>query len=68
MSYSDAVTEAKAALEAEKLLVELRMRGSFDFGDRGNGVARQAGVGTIDLFDAIGMLGNLWRRMQMRDI
>lgn len=68
MSSSDAVNEANAALESEKLLVELRMPGSFDFGDRSSPAARLAGVGTIDLFDAVGMLGNLWRRMQMRDI
>lgn len=47
MSSSNAVNEAKAALEAEKLLVELRMLGSFDFGDRDSGVAHEAGAGNL---------------------
>lgn len=52
----------------EKKNVELRMPRSFDFGDpsHGSGVAREADVGNVDLFDAVGMLGNLWRRMQLR--
>jgi len=41
--------------------VELRIPGSFDFGDRGRGVA----AGETP-FDAVDMLGNLWRRMQLR--
>lgn len=46
--------------------VELHIPGSFDSGDHGDGVAREAGAGTIDLFGAVGMLGNLWRQMPMR--
>jgi len=46
---------------------ELRMPGSFDFGDQGGGTAGEApGAGTVDPFDAVGMLGNLWQRMQVR--
>ena len=46
---------------------ELRMPGSFDFGDQGGGAVREApGVGTVDPFDAVGVLANLWRRMQVR--
>jgi hypothetical protein len=43
--------------------VELRMPGSFDFENHDSGVAR---AGTVDPLDAVGMLGNLWRRMQVR--
>jgi calcium/calmodulin-dependent protein kinase I len=49
--------------------VELRMPGSFDFGvvDHGAGGARETpGAETVDPFDAVGVLGNLWRRMQVR--
>ena len=45
---------------------EMRMLGSFDLGDHGNSVAREAGARNVDLFDAVGMLGNLWRRVQLR--
>jgi hypothetical protein len=43
--------------------VELRMPGLFDFENHDSGVAR---AGTVDRFDAAGMLWNLWRRMQVR--
>jgi len=43
--------------------VELRMPGSLDFEDHNSGPAR---AGTVDPFDAVGMLGNLWWRMQVR--
>ena len=43
--------------------VELRMLGSFEFEDHDSGAAR---AGTVGAFDAVGMLGNLWRRMQVR--
>jgi len=47
--------------------VELRMPGSFDFGDQGGGAARETpGASTVDSFDAVGMLWNLWWRMQVR--
>ena len=49
--------------EEEDEEVELRMPGSFQFEDHDNGAAR---AGTVDRFDAVGMLGNLWRRMQVR--
>jgi hypothetical protein len=39
------------------------MPGLFDFEDHDRGAAR---AGTVELFDAVGMLGNLWRRMQVR--
>jgi len=39
------------------------MPGSFDFEDHDTGAAR---AGTVDSFDAVGMLGNLSRRMQVR--
>jgi len=46
---------------------ELRIPGSFDFGDQGSGAGRETpGAGTIDPFDAVGMLTNLWRQMQVR--
>ena len=43
--------------------VELLMPGSSDFEDHDSGAAR---AGAVDSFDAVGMLGNLWRRMQVR--
>jgi hypothetical protein len=49
--------------------VELRIPGSFSFEDVGGGGAAAGGAGgagTDDPFDAVGMLGNLWRRMQLR--
>jgi len=46
---------------------ELRMPGSFDFGDQGGGAAGETpGADTVDPFDAVSMLGNLWWRMQVR--
>ena len=42
--------------------VELRMPGSFDFGNNDGGVA---GAAPVDPFDAVSMLGNLWRHMQL---
>ena len=42
--------------------VELRMPGSFEFGNNDGGVASMA---TVDPFDAVSMLGNLWRHMQL---
>ena len=46
---------------------ELHMPGSFDFGDQGGGAARETpGASTVDPFDAVGVLANLWRRMQVR--
>jgi len=46
---------------------ELHIPGSFDFGDQGGGAGREMpGAGTVDPFDAIGMLANLWRQMQVR--
>jgi len=46
---------------------ELRIPGSFDFGDQGGGAGRETpGAGTVDPFDAVSMLANLWRRMQVR--
>ena len=53
--------------DEEEEEVELRMPGSFDFGDHGGGVVRETpGADTVDPFDAVGVLGNLWRRMQVR--
>lgn len=46
--------------------VELRTLGSLDPGDHGNGGVREAGVGTVDPFYAVSMLGILWRQMQLR--
>ena len=46
---------------------ELCMSGSFNFGDQGGGAGRETpGAGTVDPFDAIGMLANLWWRMQVK--
>ena len=48
---------------------ELRMPGSFDFdfADHGASGARGTpGAETTDPFDAVGVLGNLWWRMQVR--
>ena len=54
--------------EDEVVVVELRMPGCFDFGfaDPGGAARETPGAGTVDPFDAVGMLGNLWRRMQVR--
>ena len=41
---------------------ELRMPGSFEFEGHDSGAAR---AGTVDPFDAVSMLGNLWRHMQL---
>jgi hypothetical protein len=49
--------------EEEDEEAELRMAESFDFEDHDTGAARAS---TIDLFDAVRTLGNLWRRMQVR--
>jgi hypothetical protein len=47
--------------------VELRIPGSFSFENVGGGAAQAAGdAGTADAIDAVGLLGNLWRRMQLR--
>jgi hypothetical protein len=47
--------------------VELRIAGSFIFENVGGGAAQAAGgAGTADAIDAVGMLGNLWRGMQLR--
>ena len=46
--------------------VLLRIPRSFRFEDRGGCTARGAGAGTVYLFDTAGILGNLWRRMQLR--
>ena len=47
--------------EEEEEEVELCMPGSFDFGHHGGGDARETpGAETVDPFDAVGMLGNLW--------
>ena len=53
--------------------VELRMPRYFDFEDVGGGAARAAsgagvvaGTGTVGLLDAVRMLWNLWRHMQLR--
>jgi len=52
--------------EEEEEEEELRMPRSFDFGDQGGGaVGETPGASTVDPFDAVGMLGNLWRRMQV---
>jgi len=46
---------------------KLHIPGSFDFGDQGGGAGRETpGAGTVDPFDAIGMLVNLWQQMQVR--
>ena len=50
--------------EADDNEVELRMSGSFDFGDHGGGAA--VGVGTVGPFGAVGVLENLWRGVQLR--
>jgi hypothetical protein len=52
----------------EKEEVELRIPGSFDFGFADpDGAARETpGAGTVNPFDAVSVLGNLWRRMQVR--
>ena len=39
------------------------MPGSFDFEDYNSGAVRAS---TVDPFDAVGVLGNLLRRMQVR--
>jgi len=45
---------------------ELRVPRSFDFGDQGGGAVRKTPGAGIDPFDAVGVLANLWRRMQVR--
>ena len=62
----EAHAAAERRTEEEVEEVELRMPGSFDFGDHDSGVVGAASVGTVDPFDAVRTLGNLWRRMQVR--
>jgi hypothetical protein len=54
--------------EGEEL--ELRMPGSCDLGNASVAAAPAAGAAggpaTVDPLDAVGTLGNLWRRMQLR--
>jgi hypothetical protein len=50
-------------VEDEDEEVEPPMPGSFDFEDHDTDAAR---AGIVDPFDAVGMLGNLWRRRQVR--
>jgi hypothetical protein len=57
------VASERRAEEDEVEEVELRLPGLFDFEDHDSGAAR---AGTVDRFDAVGMLGNLWWRMQVR--
>jgi hypothetical protein len=57
---SDGRTAAERHAEEE---VELCVPGSSDFEDHDAGAAR---AGTVDSFDAVGMLRNLPRRMQVR--
>ena len=61
------VPQPRNTLEDEEE-VELRMPGSLDFGfaDPGGAAHETPGVGTVDPFDAVGVLRNLWRRMQVR--
>ena len=57
----------KTEEEEEDDEVDLRVPGSFDFGNQGGGAGCETpGAGTVDPFDAVGMLANLWRRMQVR--
>ena len=49
--------------EEEDEEAELRMPGSFEFEDHDTGAER---AGNVDRFDAVGMLWNLWRHMQVR--
>ena len=61
-----AATERRASEdedEEEDEEAELRMPESFDFEDHNTGAAH---AGTVDPFDAVRTLGNLWRRMQVR--
>jgi hypothetical protein len=78
MSFSEAIAKAKAAAETENSKkedeeddeeLELRMPGSFDLGN--NGAAAPAtgaagGPATVEPLDVVGVLGNVWRRMQLR--
>jgi calcium/calmodulin-dependent protein kinase I len=60
-------TEEEEEEEDDDEAVELRIPGSFSFGNVGGGAAQGAGgAGTDDPFDAVGMLGSLWRCMQLR--
>jgi len=43
----------------------LRIPGSLDFESHSGGAACGTGAVTIDPFGAVGMLGNLWWRMQL---
>ena len=63
--YNEKGGEAHVTSErrAEGEEVELRMPVSFDFEDHDTGAVRAV---TVDSFDAVGILGNLWRRMQVR--
>ena len=46
---------------------KLHIPRSFAFGDQGGGAGRETpGAGTVDPFNAIGMLANLWWQMQVR--
>jgi len=60
--------QPRKAEEGEKVVevVKPRAAGSFDFGDHGGGAACETlGAGAVDPLD-VGMLGNLWQRMQLR--
>ena len=46
--------------------VELRTPGPFDFGDHSGAADDTPGVDTVEPFDAVGMLENLWREMQLK--
>jgi len=70
LSYrdSDAAPERRAKSDDEDDEIVLRMPGSFYFDHQGGAVA--GGVttppaGIVGHYDVIGMLGNLWRRMQL---
>jgi UDP-N-acetylmuramyl tripeptide synthase len=48
---------------------ELRMPGSFDLGNSGAAAPATGAAGgpaTVDPLDVVGVLGNVWRRMQLR--
>ena len=53
----------RCAEEDEDEEDELRIPGSFDFEGHDNGVVGVAGVGTVDPFNVVRTLGNLWRCM-----
>jgi hypothetical protein len=61
--------KAEEGEDEEDEVLEIRMPGSFDFGNSGAAAPVAGAVEvptTVDPLDVVGVLGNLWGRMQLR--